>query len=283
MARAAIPKGSIYILTHDEPGRLFADADFAALFPACGQPAFDPAQLALVTLMPFAEGPTDRQAADAVRGRIDWKYALCLELADPGFHYSILCDFRARLLAGGVEGLLFETPLVRCREAGLPGARGRQRADSTLVLGAVRALNRLELAGDILAHHTLAAAAPDRLRSRLPSEWAGRYGRRLDEYRLPREAATSRELAEAIGADRGEVARDALLRRRAPLAARSLLPRRCAGSDCSTTMRRTRPECSAGEEKPTRRPPRCVALRLTIPTCARAASARPPGWATSST
>src|SRR3712207_6267049 len=104
---------------HDERGRLYADQDFAALFPVRGQPALAPAQLALVTLMQFAEHLTDRQAAEAVRARIDWKYALCLELDDHGFDYSALCAFRARLLAAEKEALLFEALLTRCREAGL--------------------------------------------------------------------------------------------------------------------------------------------------------------------
>ena len=129
VARAAFPKGNPYLRMHDELGRLYADQDFAALFPTRGQPALAPAQLALVTLLQFAEGLTDRQAADAVRGRIDWKYALCLELADPGFHSSVLSECRARLLAGGAEALLFERLLARCREAGLLQARGRQRTD----------------------------------------------------------------------------------------------------------------------------------------------------------
>lgn len=203
VARAAFPRGNSYMRMHDELGRFYADADFSALFPTRGQPALAPAQLALVTLMQFAEGLTDRQAADAVRSRIDWKYALCLELTDAGFHYSVLCEFRARLLAGGAESLLFERLLVRCREVGLLRVRGRQRTDSTLVLGAVRELNRLELVGETLRHalHTLAAVAPDWLRSHLPSEWVDRYGRRLDEYRLPQETFAREQSATSIGAD----------------------------------------------------------------------------------
>src|SRR4051794_29691969 len=152
VARAAFPRGNSYLRMHDELGHLFADQDFAALFPTRGQPALAPAQLALVTLMQFAEGLTDRQAADAVRGRIDWKYALCLELDDAGFHYSALSEFRARLLDGEVEALLFEQLLARCREAGLLSARGKQRTDSTFVVAAIRSLNRLELVGETLRH-----------------------------------------------------------------------------------------------------------------------------------
>jgi len=203
VARAAFPNGTTYLRMHDELGRLYADADFAALFPRRGQPALAPAQLALVTLMQFAEGLSDRQAADAVRARIDWKYALCLELTDPGFHSSVLSEFRTRLLAGEAEALLFERLLVRCREAGLLHPRGRQRTDSTQVLAAIRTLNRLELVGETLRHalQVLAVVAPDWLRPRLPGEWADRYGRRVEEYRLPAEPAARQELAATIGAD----------------------------------------------------------------------------------
>ena len=203
VARAAFPKGNPYLRMYDELGRLSADQDFAALFPTRGQPAFAPAQLALVTLMQFAENLSDRQAAEAVRARIDWKYALCLELDDPGFDASVLCEFRARLLAGGQEALLFDLLLARCREAGLVRARGRQRTDATAVLAAIRLLNRLELVGETLQHalHALAAVAPDWLRQACPAEWAERYGRRLEEYRLPKDLPARQALAAQIGAD----------------------------------------------------------------------------------
>jgi transposase len=203
VARAAFPKGNAYLRMHDELGRLYADQDFAALFPTRGQPALAPAQLALVTLMQFAEGLSDRQAADAVRARIDWKYALCLPLDDPGFDRSVLSEFRARLVDGAQEALLLERLLARCRDAGLVRARGRQRTDATAVLAAIRLLNRLELVGETLQHalHALAAAVPDWLRQVCPAEWAERYARRLEEYRLPKELAARQVLAAQIGAD----------------------------------------------------------------------------------
>src|SRR5947207_3729428 len=136
VARAAFPRGNVYPRMHDELGRLYADQQLAALFPTRGQPACAPAQPALVTVMEFAEGLSDRQAAEAVRGRIDWKYALCLELTDAGFDASVLSEFRTRLLAGEAEGLLFNLLLARCRQAGLLRSRGRQRTDSTHVLAA---------------------------------------------------------------------------------------------------------------------------------------------------
>ncbi|MDQ3256427.1 MAG: transposase, partial [Acidobacteriota bacterium] len=97
VARAAFPQGNIYMRLRDELGVLFADEDFAALFPTRGQPAVAPWRLAMVTIMQYVEDLSDRSAADAVRGRIDWKYALSLELTDPGFDSSVLCEFRARL------------------------------------------------------------------------------------------------------------------------------------------------------------------------------------------
>src|SRR5919199_5326379 len=99
VARAAFPKGCLAIRVRDALGELFEDAQFAGLFATRGRPAVSPARLALVTLLQFAEGLSDRAAADAVRSRIDWKYVLGLELTDPGFDASVLVEFRARLVA----------------------------------------------------------------------------------------------------------------------------------------------------------------------------------------
>ena len=99
----------------DELGGVYDDRMFASLYPARGQPAHSPWRLALVTVLQFAEGLSDRQAADAVRGRIDWKYALGLELADPGFDFSVLCEFRARLNAGRLEQALLDAMLAQLR------------------------------------------------------------------------------------------------------------------------------------------------------------------------
>jgi transposase len=93
--------------------------------PYNGQPAEDPARLALVLIMQFADGLSDEQAVDAVRGRIDWKYALALEIADPGFDASVLSEFRNRLITGSTEELLFTTMLDLLRERGLVKARGK--------------------------------------------------------------------------------------------------------------------------------------------------------------
>src|SRR2546423_178335 len=115
VAQAAFPKGHPYLRLADELGSLFTDDTFAALFPRHGQPAFAPWRLALVTILQYAEGLSDRRAADAVRSRIDWKYVLRLELSDPGFDASVLSEFRARLLDGQAERLLLDRLLDWCR------------------------------------------------------------------------------------------------------------------------------------------------------------------------
>src|SRR5919199_2714159 len=108
VARAAFPKGTLCLRLADELGTIFRDQDFADLFPSQGQPAEAPFRLALVTILQFLEGLSDRAAAEAVRSRIDWKYLLCLELDDAGFDYSVLCEFRARLVEQGAERRLFD-------------------------------------------------------------------------------------------------------------------------------------------------------------------------------
>src|SRR5215211_5861314 len=127
VARAAFPRGNIYMQVADRLGTIYHDTQFAVLFPTRGQPADAPARLALATVLQFAEGLSDRQAADAVRGRIDWKYVLCLELTDPGFDHTVLSEFRTRLLVGGAERVLLDTLLMRLRARGLLKSRGRQR------------------------------------------------------------------------------------------------------------------------------------------------------------
>ena len=187
----------------DTLGSIYTDDAFAALFPTRGQPAEAPWRLALVTVMQFTEGLPDRQAADAVRGRIDWKYALGLALDDPGFDASVLSEFRTRLVAGGAEELLLDTLLARFREQGLLKARGRQRTDSTHVLAAIRVLNRLECVGETLRHalNALATVAPAGLRAWVPAVWFDRYGRPFADYRLPPGRAERYALAEGMGAD----------------------------------------------------------------------------------
>jgi transposase len=187
VARAAFPKGNLYLAMRDELGVLFEDADFAELFPRRGQPAFAPWRLALITVMQFLENLSDRQAADAVRSRIDWKYALGLKLTDSGFDYSVLSGFRERLADGGRQTLLLDRMLELMREKKLLKARGKQRTDSTHVLAAIRVMNRLEMVVETMraALNQLAASAPEWLGQVSKSEWFQRYSRRAEQSRLP--------------------------------------------------------------------------------------------------
>jgi transposase len=203
VARAIFPKGNLVMRLYDELGLLFHDRDFADLFPVQGQPAEAPTRLALVTLLQFMEGLTDRQAADAVRTRIDWKYLLALELTDPGFDHTVLSEFRLRLLSHNAEARLFEAVLEVARTRGLLKAGGRQRSDSTHVLGAVHAMTRLEGVTETLraALNALAVAAPDWLRAHTTPEWVDRYGLRATDFRLPKSQAKRQAWAQQTGAD----------------------------------------------------------------------------------
>ena len=203
VARAAFPKGTLCLDIADALGPVYRDSQFAGLFPQLGQPAAAPGMLALATVLQYLEGLSDRQAADAVRGRIDWKYALRLPLTDPGFDHTVLSEFRSRLVEGKAEQRMLDTLLDRLRDLGLVKARGRQRTDSTHVLAAVRGLNRLERVGETLraALNEVAVMAPAWLQALAPAEWYERYASRVENYRLPKTEAARQELAVAIGID----------------------------------------------------------------------------------
>jgi len=211
VAKAAFPKGNIYLKLRDELGALYQDELFSGLFPERGCPAMSPGRLAMITIFQFAEGLSDRAAADAVRSRIDWKYALGLELADPGFDATVLVEFRTRLNASDQARLLFESLLQRLREAKLVKARGRQRTDSTRVLASVHDYNRLECVWEAMrwALNSLAQVVPEWLGKQAPIEWYERYERRPEGFRY-----TDKEklgLLEQIGAD-GDQLLDAIYR-----------------------------------------------------------------------
>src|SRR5579859_3078219 len=138
IARRAFRKGNIYMQMRDLLGTFFTDDQFTDLYPSDGQPAYAPWRLALVSVMQFAENLSDRQAADSVRSRTDWKYVLSLELTDEGFDFSVLSEFRQRLLEQAAGERLLETMLEQFRQVGLLRAGGKQRTDSTYVLASVR-------------------------------------------------------------------------------------------------------------------------------------------------
>src|SRR5512135_644396 len=180
VAQAAFPKGTLGLSIADAFGALYHDDQFTTLFPDRGQPTTSPARLALASVLQYVEGLSDRQAADAV-----------------------LSEFRSRVVGGRLEQLLLDTLLDRCRELGLIKERGRQRTDSTHVLAAVRGLNRLERVGETLraALNDLAVVAPDWLQSLAPSEWYQRYGRRVENYHLPKTDTARQDLARIMARD----------------------------------------------------------------------------------
>src|SRR3954471_18059431 len=286
IARAAFRKGNPLLKLRDELGAVFADVDFADLFPKLGQPGLPPWRLALVTLLQFRENLPDRQAADAVRARIDWKYLLGLELTDPGFDHSVLCEFRSRLLAGSAEERLLGRLLEACQARDLLKARGRQRTDSTRVLASIRALNRLELVGETLraALNELATVAPDWLREVAPKDRHGRYAHRVEDGRLPRAEAEREAYARTVGED-GFALLGLLDGPDAPEELRRL----AAGgggsgsaSSCARPARRGGAAACAGAARTSRSPPGTRSSRPTIPRRATAPARAPPGSGTSS-
>jgi transposase len=186
-ARASSRKGNLAMRIRDELGEVYADEAFTGAFAVQGKPGISPAQLMIVTVLQFTENLTDRQAGEAVRDRITWKYALGLELEDPGFDPTVLSEFRDRLVAGDLVRLALDALLERLAGQGLVKAGGRMRTDSTHVLGAIRALNRLELAGETLRAtlEALAVAHPAWLTSVIDPGWQQVYGARIDNLHLP--------------------------------------------------------------------------------------------------
>ena len=203
VARAAFPKGNLYLKLRERIGTIIHDEDFAPLFAKEGAPGLPPWRLALVTLLQFHENLSDRQAAEAVRARIDWKYVLSLELIDEGFDFSVLSEFRTRLVKGGAEELLLEKLLECCQALGLVKARGQQRTDSTHVVAAVRLMHRLELVAETLRAtlNDLAVQAPDWVQAVAQADWYERYQRRIEPGRLPKGKEARNNYAKTVGED----------------------------------------------------------------------------------
>ena len=203
IAHAALAPDNLCLAIRDRIGIVYRDSQFQSLFPTRGQPAECPWRLALVCILQFAENLSDRQAANAVRARIDWKYLLSLSLEDTGFHYSVLSEFRSRLANDEGERVLFETLLDSLKTSGLLKTRGQQRTDFTHVLAAIWALNRLECVGETFRHalNSLAEVASDWLVVHSSADWVERYGHRVEDYRLPAGEQKRVAYAEVIGAD----------------------------------------------------------------------------------
>ena len=203
IAHASFPKGTLAMHLRDALGPIYEDTDFADLFPKRGRAAEAPWRLALVTVLQALENLSDRQAAEMVRGRLDWKYALSLPLDDEGFDASILTDFRQRLVANSAQDRLLEPILQVWRQRGWLKAGGKQRTDSTFVLANVRGLSSLESVGESLraALNELAEVAPDWLLSIISPDWFDRYVHRFELQRFPKGEQAKEDLRRQVGED----------------------------------------------------------------------------------
>ncbi|MFE9360280.1 transposase [Streptomyces olivaceoviridis] len=124
VARACNPHGTTAMAIRDHLNGLWSDEDFEEWYPRDGKPGLSPAQLATVSVLQFLLELSDRQAAESVRNRIDFKYAMGMELEDPGFHHSVLADFRERLAVEGRADKLLNLVLEKLRAVGSGSAAG---------------------------------------------------------------------------------------------------------------------------------------------------------------
>lgn len=203
MVKAVCPKGTRVTRLRDVLGPVFDDNEFRAWFSAEGRSGVPPGVLAMVCVLQEMEDLTDRDAADAVRVRLDWKYALGLGLADPGFDFSVLSGFRDRLAVDRRAMRLLELMLEAAAAAGLLGAGGKARTDSTHVLAKIRTLGRVERAGETVraALNQLAEIAPGWLAGQLQPGWDERYGRRIDSAHLPQGQRARDRFGRQVAAD----------------------------------------------------------------------------------
>src|SRR6266849_139529 len=192
------------VQVRDRLGQWLEDEEFAAAFGIRGRPGWSPSRLALVTVLQRVEDLTDRQAAEAARTRIDWQYLLGLPLDDPGFDHTVLAEFRGRVADAELEQVALDALLAKLAAGGLLKAGGKQRTDSTHVVAAVAALNRLELAGESVraALEALTAARPGWVAQRIcVPDFARRYGTPMTSWRPPQSEARRQELAIAYARD----------------------------------------------------------------------------------
>jgi transposase len=203
IAKILFPKGNKYMWLRDELDVIYKDEQFIALYPENGQYAEQPWRLAIMCVIQYMENYTDRQAAEALKTRIDLKYALSLELTDPGFDFSVLSEFRKRLIGEGLEEVILTVLLDICREKGLLKERGKQRTDSTHIEAAIRQTNRIVCAIETLraSLNSLAVVVPDWLAKHVPQNWYDHYGKRVEDFHIPKEATKCVPMIEQVGRD----------------------------------------------------------------------------------
>lgn len=203
VARNIYPKGNLYMQIRDELEGVFKDSQFADMYLEQGRPALSPSRLAMVLILQYVAGYSDRQTCEAVRDQISWKYALSVELTDTGFDHSVLSDYRTRLLEDKGEEHIFDSILNRLQERDLLKGKSKQRTDATHVLASIRNLNRIELVGETMRMtlNRLAQVAPNWLATFLPQAWIDRYSQRFNDWHLPKEKSKRQQLVNQIGTD----------------------------------------------------------------------------------
>ena len=122
----------------------FDDADFACMYEEGGRYPISPSLLASITILQYMFKISDRVAVDNTVRRRDWRIALGRNDQWDGFDPSVLCNFRKRLIAHGMERELFETVLDRLRELRLLSKRRRLRVDATHLVADVAVLSRVD-------------------------------------------------------------------------------------------------------------------------------------------
>jgi transposase len=283
VARASNPAGTTTLWVRDRLDGLWDDEDFAGWYPQDWRPGISPAQLATVSVLQFLLDLPDRDAAEAVRCRIDFKYALGLDLDDPGFHHSVLGDFRDRLVEEGRADRLLDLALARLKEAGLVRERTAQRTDSTHVLAAVRDLTRLELVTEAVraAVEEVACTAAHALEGLVDDEWGCCYGRQIrlgknparPKTRMNEAGADARRLLEHLAAGFPGLLRGPRMEALRQVVARTTTGTRPGG--CASATTRAAPACR-------RRPPASCPL-TTWPHAMPAGARSPAGRDTSPT
>jgi transposase len=202
-AHAAFGQGNIYLTIGDRLDQLVGDVDFARLDPASEQPVARLATCALVTLFQFVEGLPDRRAVEAMRTRIDWKYALHLPLAYRGLEPSALCRFRQRLLNDLVAQLVFQQVMDRLAQTGLLKDIAGSRSGSSEVLAAVCMVSRLEQLLEAMQAvlEALAAAGSKWLLENTLPHWYERYNQIFMLRILRKSNGEQLVVAQTIGQD----------------------------------------------------------------------------------
>lgn len=192
-----------YLVIGDQANGWLRDIDLADCTPAPEQSVVPTPQLALMTIFQFAEDLSDRRTADAVRTRMDWKYALHLPLNYAGLDQAVLRKYRQRLAHSLAERLMLQHLTGHAAAIGLLPLTERQGVDVAEILIAIGHLNRIEELFDTLcsALGAIATRWPDWLRNRALPHWYERYSHPPVNLRLPHGRAEQEDLVKTIGED----------------------------------------------------------------------------------